>query len=99
MEIFYDLFFAANYNVFSQNQSVTNHQRFKAYIGYFSLLWGTWFVVTLFDVRFVTDSIFGTFCNPSHNSAGSSANSRPRANGTSYPAWRPCWLCRRRTQL
>jgi hypothetical protein len=61
LEIFYDLFFAANYNVFSQNQTVTNHQRFKAYIGYFSLLWGTWFVVTLFDVRFVTDSIFGKF--------------------------------------
>ncbi|KAJ2978707.1 hypothetical protein NQ176_g3667 [Zarea fungicola] len=58
LEILYDLFFAANYNVFAQNQSVTNHQRFKAYVGYFSLLWGTWFVVTLYDVRYVTDSIF-----------------------------------------
>ncbi|KAJ3476380.1 hypothetical protein NLG97_g9149 [Lecanicillium saksenae] len=58
LELLYDLFFAANYNVFAQNQSVTNHQRFKAYVGYFSLLWGTWFIVTLYDVRYVTDSIF-----------------------------------------
>lgn len=86
MEIFFDLFFAANYSVFSENQEVTNHARFKAYVGYFwyalplwpsiadaadifarllltfpslSLLWLTWFLVTLYDVRFVTDSIFG----------------------------------------
>ncbi|TQW00849.1 Low temperature requirement A [Cordyceps javanica] len=58
LEIFYDLFFAANYNVFAQSQEVTNHQRFKSYVGYFSLLWGTWLVVTLYDVRYVTDSIF-----------------------------------------
>ncbi|OAA60842.1 Low temperature requirement A [Cordyceps fumosorosea ARSEF 2679] len=58
LEILYDLFFAANYNVFAQSQSVTNHRRFKSYVGYFSLLWGTWFMVTLYDVRYVTDSIF-----------------------------------------
>ncbi|GJN76751.1 low temperature requirement A [Purpureocillium lilacinum] len=58
LEIFFDLFFAANYNVFSDTQQVTNHAKFKAYVGYFCLLWLTWFLVTLFDVRFVTDSIF-----------------------------------------
>ncbi|PNY28639.1 Uncharacterized protein TCAP_01435 [Tolypocladium capitatum] len=58
LEIFFDLFFAANYNVFSETQEVTNHARFKAYVGYFCLLWLTWFLVTLYDVRFVTDSIF-----------------------------------------
>ncbi|KAM4066432.1 Low temperature requirement A [Hirsutella rhossiliensis] len=58
LEVFFDLFFAANYNVFSDNQEVTNHARFKAYIGFFFLLWVTWLVVTLFDVRYVTDSIF-----------------------------------------
>ncbi|PHH90042.1 hypothetical protein CDD83_4668 [Cordyceps sp. RAO-2017] len=58
LEIFFDLFFAANYNVFSETQKVTNHARFKAYVGYFCLLWLTWFLVTLFDVRYVTDSIF-----------------------------------------
>ncbi|KND88726.1 hypothetical protein TOPH_06645 [Tolypocladium ophioglossoides CBS 100239] len=49
LELFFDLFFAANYNVFSENQEVTNHAR---------LLWLTWFLVTLYDVRYVTDSIF-----------------------------------------
>ncbi|OAA32178.1 hypothetical protein AAL_01510 [Moelleriella libera RCEF 2490] len=58
LEIFYDLFFAANYNVFSENREVTNHNSFKAYIGYFSLLWLTWFLTTAYDVRFLTDSIF-----------------------------------------
>ncbi|PHH93401.1 hypothetical protein CDD83_3714 [Cordyceps sp. RAO-2017] len=58
LEVFFDLFFAANYNVFSDNQEVTSNARFKAYIGYFYLLWLTWLLVTLFDVRYVTDSIF-----------------------------------------
>ncbi|KAK2589928.1 hypothetical protein QQS21_012391 [Conoideocrella luteorostrata] len=58
LEIFYDLFFAANYTVFSENREVTNHSNFKAYIGYFCLLWLTWFLTTSYDVRFVTDSIF-----------------------------------------
>ncbi|KJZ76427.1 hypothetical protein HIM_04156 [Hirsutella minnesotensis 3608] len=57
-EVFFDLFFSSNYSVFSDTQKVTNHSRFKAYIGYFCLLWLTWFLVTLFDVRYVTDSIF-----------------------------------------
>lgn len=35
LEIFFDLFFAANYNAFSETQKVTNHARFKAYVGYF----------------------------------------------------------------
>ncbi|RCI12674.1 hypothetical protein L249_0878 [Ophiocordyceps polyrhachis-furcata BCC 54312] len=58
LEVFYDLVFAANYNVFSDNQEVTDVTRFKAYLGYFFLLWLTWLLVTLYDVRYVTDSIF-----------------------------------------
>ncbi|OAQ57472.1 hypothetical protein VFPPC_17170 [Pochonia chlamydosporia 170] len=58
LEIFYDLFFAANYNVFSDTQQVTGHSKFKASVGYFCLLWLTWFQVAMFDVRYVTDSIF-----------------------------------------
>lgn len=57
--MFFDLFFAANYEVFGDTQRVTSHSKFKAYIGYFSLLWLTWFMVTLYDVRFTTDSMFG----------------------------------------
>ncbi|CAH0053742.1 unnamed protein product [Clonostachys solani] len=58
LEIFLDLFFAANYEVFGENHHVTDHARFQAYVGYFCLLWLTWFIVALYDVRFVTDSIF-----------------------------------------
>ncbi|KAF4982410.1 hypothetical protein FZEAL_1928 [Fusarium zealandicum] len=58
LELFFDLFFAANYTVFSQTQGVNSHDRFKAYVGYFSVLWITWLVVGLYDVRFVTDSLF-----------------------------------------
>ncbi|KAK1239312.1 hypothetical protein MKX07_008800 [Trichoderma sp. CBMAI-0711] len=58
LEVFTDLFFAANYAVFSKTQSVTSHERVASYIGYFCMLWMTWLVVGLYDVRFVTDSIF-----------------------------------------
>ncbi|KAG6003171.1 hypothetical protein E4U21_002285 [Claviceps maximensis] len=58
LEIFYDLFFAANYSVFSENRQVTDHNNFKAYVGYFCLLWISWFLTASYDVRFVTDSIF-----------------------------------------
>ncbi|XWW93064.1 hypothetical protein V2A60_000992 [Cordyceps javanica] len=58
LEIFYDLFFAATYNAYCDVQEVTNHASFKASIGFFCLLWLTWFNVTLFDVRYATDSIF-----------------------------------------
>lgn len=34
----------------------------KSYIGFFSLLWFTWFQVALFDVRFGRDSIFERLC-------------------------------------
>ncbi|KAL7943644.1 hypothetical protein V8C42DRAFT_346567 [Trichoderma barbatum] len=58
LEVLTDLFFAANYAVFSKTQSVTSNERIASYIGYFCMLWMTWLVVGLYDVRFVTDSIF-----------------------------------------
>ncbi|KAG5982854.1 hypothetical protein E4U55_001261 [Claviceps digitariae] len=58
LEIFYDLYFAATYVVFSDTLQVTDEQKFKASVGYFCLLWLTWFEVALFDVRYVTDCIF-----------------------------------------
>ncbi|KHO00379.1 uncharacterized protein MAM_01157 [Metarhizium album ARSEF 1941] len=58
LEIFYDLFFSASYNVFSDTQKVTDDAKFKVSIGYFCLLWLTWFQVALYDVRYATDSIF-----------------------------------------
>ncbi len=59
IELFFDLFFAANLTVFSEVHEVTNTDRLTSYIGYFCMLWFTWALVGLFDVRFVTDSIFG----------------------------------------
>lgn len=35
LEVFFDLFFAANYTVFSKTQSVTSGHRIAAYVGYF----------------------------------------------------------------
>ncbi|EXU96235.1 hypothetical protein X797_010735 [Metarhizium robertsii] len=37
LEIFYDLFFAANYNVFNDTQQVTGQTKFKASVGYFCI--------------------------------------------------------------
>ena len=34
----------------------------KSYIGFFSMLWFTWLQVSLFDVRFGTDSVFERIC-------------------------------------
>ncbi|OBS22031.1 hypothetical protein FPOA_08368 [Fusarium poae] len=58
LELFYDLFFAANYTVFCETQGVNSPDRFRAYVGYFTVLWITWLTTSLYDVRFVTDSIF-----------------------------------------
>ncbi|KAK7427441.1 hypothetical protein QQZ08_006047 [Neonectria magnoliae] len=66
LELFFDLLFAANYTVFSQTQGVNSHERFKAYVGYFSILWMTWLAVSLYDVRFVTDSIFERLARAVH---------------------------------
>ncbi len=59
LQLFFDLFFAANLTIFSQVHEVTSMDRLTSFIGYFSVLWFTWALVGLFDVRFVTDSIFG----------------------------------------
>lgn len=58
LELFTDLFFAANYTVFTQTQQVTDTNTLAAYIGYFCTLWVTWLLVGLYDVRFVTDCVF-----------------------------------------
>ncbi|KAF2728351.1 hypothetical protein EJ04DRAFT_415106, partial [Polyplosphaeria fusca] len=57
-ELFYDLFFVANLTTFTSLQEINNHQTLTAYIGFFSLLWLTWYSVSLYDVRFSSDSVF-----------------------------------------
>ncbi|KID86015.1 DHHC zinc finger membrane protein, partial [Metarhizium majus ARSEF 297] len=46
LEIFYDLFFAANYNVFNDTQQVTGQTKFKASVGYFWFVLGGRFLLT-----------------------------------------------------
>ncbi|ORY10533.1 bacterial low temperature requirement A protein-domain-containing protein [Clohesyomyces aquaticus] len=57
-ELFYDLFFVANLTTFTSLLEINDHNSLTAYIGFFCLLWLTWYQVSLFDVRFSTDSIF-----------------------------------------
>jgi len=59
-EVFFDLFFAANLTVFSDAHDITDLKVLSGYIAYFCVLWLTWALIGLYDVRFVTDSIFGT---------------------------------------
>jgi low temperature requirement protein LtrA len=57
-ELFYDLFFVANLTSFTSMIEINEVRKLKAYIGFFSLLWLTWYQVSLYDVRFARDSVF-----------------------------------------
>lgn len=52
--------------MFSQVHEVSNLEKLTSYIGYFCLLWFTWALVGLFDVRFVADSIFERIARAGH---------------------------------
>ncbi|KAK4457588.1 hypothetical protein QBC42DRAFT_301019 [Cladorrhinum samala] len=58
IEVFYDLFFAANLCVYFENRDITTIEQLSNFVAYFTLLWFNWAALGLFDVRFVTDSIF-----------------------------------------
>lgn len=58
LQLFFDVFFAANLAVFSQVNEVSSTESLTSFIGFFTMLWFTWALVGLFDVRFVADSIF-----------------------------------------
>jgi low temperature requirement protein LtrA len=57
-ELFYDLFFVANLTTFTSMLEINDSKSLTAYIGFFSLLWLTWYQVSLYDVRFSADSVF-----------------------------------------
>ena len=65
-ELFYDLFFVANLTTFTSEQEVNDRGSLTDYIGFVSLLWLTWYQVTLYDVRFSTDSVFERFAKAVH---------------------------------
>ncbi|KAI0008016.1 hypothetical protein F4779DRAFT_642262 [Xylariaceae sp. FL0662B] len=66
LELFYDLWIGANFSTFSSVHEVTNSSRLWSYVGYMSLLWVNWFLVSMFDVRFITDSIFERVARTTH---------------------------------
>ncbi|KAH7116745.1 hypothetical protein B0J11DRAFT_100205 [Dendryphion nanum] len=62
VELFFDLFFVANLATFTTYHSVTDTTALIAYVGFFGILWSSWFQVTLHDVRFARDSIYERVC-------------------------------------
>ncbi|KAF2274201.1 uncharacterized protein EI97DRAFT_422655 [Westerdykella ornata] len=65
-ELFYDLFFVANLTTFTSMLEINDRTSLTAYIGFFSLLWLTWYQVSLYDVRFSTDSVFERIAKAIH---------------------------------
>jgi low temperature requirement protein LtrA len=62
VELFFDLFFAANLATFTTYHSITDSKYLYGYMGFFGILWSCWFQVTLHDVRFARDSIYERIC-------------------------------------
>lgn len=61
-ELFYDLFFVANLTVFTTIHEVNDGKTLSQYVGFFALLWFTWYQVSLYDVRFSMDSMAERVC-------------------------------------
>lgn len=62
VELFFDLFFVANLATFTAYHSITDSDYLVSYIGFFGILWATWFQITLHDVRFARDSLYERIC-------------------------------------
>lgn len=58
IQLFYDLFFVANLSVCTANHRAKNGKTLETYVGFFTLLWFTWFCTIIYDVRFAIDSWF-----------------------------------------
>ncbi|KAI1379633.1 hypothetical protein F4677DRAFT_338085 [Hypoxylon crocopeplum] len=65
-ELFYDLWFVANLNVFTSIHDISDLEKFNSFIGYIVLLWTTWLLTTLYDVRFTADSVWERCCKAVH---------------------------------
>jgi low temperature requirement protein LtrA len=66
IELFYDLFFVANLATFTANHPIDDKGSLSSYMGFFTLLWFTWFQTSLYDVRFSVDSVFSRVCKALH---------------------------------
>ncbi|KAH7026609.1 uncharacterized protein B0I36DRAFT_331004 [Microdochium trichocladiopsis] len=65
-ELFYDLWFVANLNVFTSVHEIALAPQLASYIGFIVLLWTTWLNVTIYDVRFNADCVFERVCKAIH---------------------------------
>ncbi|KAI9663931.1 MAG: hypothetical protein M1821_007422 [Bathelium mastoideum] len=61
-ELFYDLFFVANLTTFTSVHEINTSKQLESYVGFFSILWFSWYQVSMFDLRFAVDSIFERIC-------------------------------------
>jgi hypothetical protein len=62
IELFFDLFLAADLATFTAAHSIVDRGSLVAYVGFFLIIWSTWFQITLHDVRFAQDSIYERIC-------------------------------------
>lgn len=66
IELFYDLFFVANLTTFSNIHEINSTKTLTSYIGFFCVLWFTWCITSLYDIRFVTDSLLARIAKGVH---------------------------------
>ncbi|KAL2837802.1 bacterial low temperature requirement A protein-domain-containing protein [Aspergillus pseudodeflectus] len=66
IQLFFDLFFVANLSSFTSVHEINSRDTLASYIGFICVLWFTWCQVTLYDVRFATDSIFERIAHACH---------------------------------
>ncbi|MCJ1280691.1 hypothetical protein MMC26_000008 [Xylographa opegraphella] len=62
VQLFYDLFFVANLTTFTSVHEINDTDSLRSYLGFFVILWATWFQVAKYDVRFGNDSAFERVC-------------------------------------
>ncbi|KAJ5218405.1 uncharacterized protein N7498_000504 [Penicillium cinerascens] len=67
IQLFFDLFFVANLTSFTNAHEINSSQKMGSYIGFFCILWFTWAQVTLYDVRFATDSVLESVAHTCHS--------------------------------
>ena len=66
IELFYDLFFVANLTTFSNIHEINSPKTLTSYVGFFCILWFTWCITSLYDIRFVTDSLLSRMAKGVH---------------------------------
>ncbi|KAK7924003.1 hypothetical protein PG985_006057 [Apiospora marii] len=65
-ELFYDLWFVANLNVFASIHGIIDGATLRSFIGFIFLLWTTWLMTSIYDVRFTSESILERCCRGAH---------------------------------